>query len=168
MIDVIITSVSSQLNPEHSFQPPPTFQPFRSSAQTSAGSAPWTYRAPQVCRQNLLPVHVLLESPPGLLQRGFVSRLPQLPQNQTSQQSVQVTCSHSVPLRYRRAAETFNQILSGPCPRSPSPGLLSQPSLRPMGVKRSRMNSWISSGKSVWDSSEDSTPRLQLRSLHTV
>lgn len=51
-----------------------------------------TYWAPEVCRQDLLSLHMLFESPPGLFQCGFVSCLSQLPQNQTSQQGVQVTC----------------------------------------------------------------------------
>lgn len=52
------------------------------------------YWTPKVCRQDLFALHVVLESPPGLLQCGFVSCLPQLPQNQPSQQSVQVTWQH--------------------------------------------------------------------------
>lgn len=52
----------------------------------------FTYWAPEVCRQELFALHVVPESPSGLLQCGFVSRLPQFPQNQTSQQGVQVTC----------------------------------------------------------------------------
>lgn len=51
-----------------------------------------TYRAPEVCGEDLLALHVVFKSPSGLLQRRFVSCLPQLPQNQTSQQGVQVTC----------------------------------------------------------------------------
>lgn len=50
------------------------------------------YRAPEVCRETLFALYMVPESPPGLLQCGFVSRLPQLPQNQTSQQDLQVTC----------------------------------------------------------------------------
>lgn len=52
----------------------------------------FTYWAPEVCRQDLLALHVIFESPSGLLQCGFVSCLPQFPQNQTSQQGIQVTC----------------------------------------------------------------------------
>lgn len=50
------------------------------------------YWAPEVCWQDLFTLHVVPESSSGLLQCGLVSRLPQLPQNQTSQQGVQVTC----------------------------------------------------------------------------
>lgn len=50
------------------------------------------YRAPEVRRQNVFAVHVFLESPPGLLQGGLVSRLAQLAENQAPQQRVQVAC----------------------------------------------------------------------------
>lgn len=49
-----------------------------------------THRTPEVCRQDLFTLHMLFESPPGLLQSGFMPRFTQLPQHQTPQQGVQM------------------------------------------------------------------------------
>lgn len=77
---------------------------FKDWAKHTPPCAELTYWAPEVCRQQLRAVHVVPESPPGLLQSGFVSRLPQFPQNQTSQQGVQVTCK-AKPLDLTRQSE---------------------------------------------------------------